>query len=51
MIQMIITNKLEQQFAVKAVTTTVQMCKVSLSDLTAPSPVKVSGAILKAATF
>ncbi|MBY0451844.1 MAG: hypothetical protein K2P92_02335 [Bdellovibrionaceae bacterium] len=51
MIQMINTNKLEQQFAVKAVPATVQMCAVSLSDLTAPSPHKVSGAAQETATF
>lgn len=51
MIQMINTNKLEQMFAVKAVPATVHMCVLSLSDITAPSPVKVSGATQKAATF
>lgn len=51
MIQMINTFKLEQQFVVEAVPATVHMCAVSLSDITAPSPVKVSGATQKAAAF
>ncbi len=51
MIQMINTTMIEQQFAVKAVPATVQICVLSLSDLPAPSPFKVSGATQKAATF
>lgn len=51
MIQMMKTIKTEQHFAVKTVPATVQANVLSLSDITAPSPVKVCGASLKAATF